>query len=125
MGLTMKILSVRQPWAWLIVHGHKDIENRTWHTKVRGHIQIHASKGLTKQEYADAVAFAKQAAPRLAIPDFDALKRGGIVGTARVVDCVSDSDSPWFVGPFGFMLADPYPLPFVECAGALGFFELP
>lgn len=26
----MKALSIRQPWAWLIANGHKDIENRTW-----------------------------------------------------------------------------------------------
>jgi len=32
----MKALSIRQPYAWLIIHGYKDIENRTWGTRVRG-----------------------------------------------------------------------------------------
>src|SRR5437016_10859136 len=41
---TMKALSVRQPWAWLIVNGHKDIENRSWQTKFRGKLLIHAGQ---------------------------------------------------------------------------------
>lgn len=40
----MKALSIRQPWAWLIANGHKDIENRTSHTNFRGDFLIHASK---------------------------------------------------------------------------------
>ena len=39
----MKALSIRQPWAWLILHGGKDIENRTWATKLRGRVLIHAA----------------------------------------------------------------------------------
>lgn len=39
----MKALSVRQPWAWAIAHGGKDIENRTWATaSYRGPLAIHA-----------------------------------------------------------------------------------
>jgi hypothetical protein len=38
----MKILSVRQPWASLIVNGFKDVENRTWPTRYRGRILVHA-----------------------------------------------------------------------------------
>ena len=32
----MKALSIQQPWAWLIAHGKKDVENRTWATAFRG-----------------------------------------------------------------------------------------
>jgi ASCH domain len=39
----MKALPIRQPYAWLIVNGHKDIENRAWPTKFRGRVLIHAS----------------------------------------------------------------------------------
>lgn len=39
----MKVLSIRQPWASLIVKGCKDVENRTWKTDYRGPIAIHAS----------------------------------------------------------------------------------
>ena len=43
---TMKALSIKQPWAWLIVNGYKDIENRTWKTNYRGTFLVHASKGF-------------------------------------------------------------------------------
>ena len=36
-------LSIRQPWAWLIAHGWKNIENRTWPTGYRGRFLIHAA----------------------------------------------------------------------------------
>jgi len=32
----VKCLSIRQPWAWLIIHGGKDVENRTWWTDYPG-----------------------------------------------------------------------------------------
>ena len=40
----MKALSIMQPWAWLIANGHKDIENRSWPTRYRGPVLIHAGK---------------------------------------------------------------------------------
>jgi len=40
----MKILSIRQPWAALIVSGAKDVENRTWPTRYRGPLLVHAAK---------------------------------------------------------------------------------
>lgn len=51
--------------------------------------------------------------------------RGGIVGSVSVVACVTNSDSPWFVGRYGFMLSDPQPMPFVPWRGQLGFFDVP
>lgn len=51
-GSRMKTLSVRQPWAWLIAHRFKPLENRTWDTKVRGLILIHSSKLFDKEGYA-------------------------------------------------------------------------
>jgi hypothetical protein len=47
----MKALSVRQPWAWLLVHGPKDIENRNWYTNYRGWVMIHASKTFDRSAY--------------------------------------------------------------------------
>jgi hypothetical protein len=40
------------------------------------------------------------------------------------VACVRRSESPWFTGPFGFVLEDAYELPFEPCAGQQGFFEI-
>lgn len=125
----MKALSIRQPWAWFIVNGFKNVENRIWRTDFRGEFLIHASAGCTFEEYHDAYVFAEQAAKILPrnfpnFPCFADLQRGGIVGKARLVDCVAASDSPWFTGPFGFVLADVQPLPFTPCKGMLKFFEV-
>jgi hypothetical protein len=123
----MKVLSIRQPWAWLIVNGHKDIENRTWPTMFRGEFLIHASKGMTRDEYEQAshFAFHVYGGCDLGLPNFEALERGGIVGIAEITDCVSSSKSPWFVGEYGFVLRNACRLPFKPMRGMLGFFEAP
>ncbi len=120
------ILSVRQPWAWMIIHGDKDIENRTWRTRVRGPVLIHASGSCTRREYEEASGFAFWCIGGAIwdnYPKFEHLQRGGIVGQVEIVDCVSDSDSPWFVGPYGFVLRNPVALPWRPMRGKLGFFE--
>jgi hypothetical protein len=43
-------LSIRQPWAWLIVNGFKDLENRSWSTAFRGPVWIHAGKAWGRTE---------------------------------------------------------------------------
>ncbi|CAN7322182.1 ASCH domain-containing protein [Variovorax sp. LjRoot84] len=123
----MKALSIRQPWAWLIVHGHKDIENRTWRTRQRGTILVHASQAMTRREYQDVVMFlvtSLPAATRPHLPAFEAIECGGIVGQVDIVDCVTDSNSPWYMGATGFVLANAEPLPYRPFKGALGFFEV-
>ena len=45
----MKALSIRQPWAWAIIHAGKDVENRPWGTRYRGPLLIHASKTLDQE----------------------------------------------------------------------------
>lgn len=109
----MKALSIMQPWAWLIVAGHKDIENRRWATRYRGPVLIHAGKrfDFDPQEWDW---------PDIEQPcDFDL---GGIVGEAEIVDCVTSNTSRWFFGPFGFVIRNARPLPFRPCRGMLGFF---
>lgn len=124
----MKALSIRQPWAWLIIHGGKDIENRNWPTKFRGEFLVHAAKGMTKEEYSSAKEYAFAAFGGCELrdfPEFDALERGGIVGVARIIDCISSSRSPWFMGDYGFVLRDARPVPFTPLRGQLGFFDVP
>lgn len=124
----MKALSIRQPWAWLIIHGGKDVENRTWHTKLRGRFLVHASKGMTKDEYAQAYQFFLESGagqPPFDFPAFEDLERGGIVGSVELVDSVDTSYSPWYMGEKGFVLRDPLPLPFTPLKGRLGFFDVP
>ena len=119
----MKAISVRQPWAWLIVNGPKDIENRDWATNFRGKVLIHASKGMTRDEYAIAFVLAEEQGVKL--PAFGDLERGGIVGEVEIVDCVKSHPSPWFFGHYGFVLSDAKPLPFRPCKGMLGLFTPP
>ena len=121
----MKALSIRQPWAWLIVNGHKDIENRSWRTRYRGPVLIHASQGVKTREYATAYNLIHSAllGSGIQLPHIDDLQTGGIVGVATITDCVEQSDSPWFFGEKGFVLADAKPLQFQQMKGKLSFFE--
>ncbi|KAF1046352.1 MAG: hypothetical protein GAK35_01037 [Herbaspirillum frisingense] len=124
----MKALSIRQPWATLIVLGYKDVENRSWPTRHRGPTLIHAAKGMTRGEYDDAKELVDQLICRGAqihLPAFEELPRGGFVGVADFTGCVDDSPSPWFFGKFGFTLARARPVPFTPFKGALSFFDVP
>lgn len=117
-------LSIRQPWAWLIVNGWKPVENRDWHTGFTGRIYVHAGKGMTRDEYEDAKDFALAINNSIPFPKFEELERGGIVGEVTITGCVKESDSRWFVGTYGFTLEAAKPLPFRPCKGALGFFNV-
>jgi hypothetical protein len=117
---TMRVISIRQPWAWLIFNG-KRIENRTWETTHRGPILIHAGS-RPDPDFKGALAYARERGVEVPVGE---LEYGGIVGQARVVNCVRKSDSPWFMGPIGWELADAMVLPFVAMPGKLGLFDPP
>lgn len=121
----MRVLSVRQPWAWLICNGWKNIENREWRTRVRGRILIHASKTMTRADYDACRLFVQGFASSVfeALPQYGDLDRGGIVGGTTILDCVRYHESEWFQGSWGFVLDESYPLPFVPCPGRLKFFD--
>lgn len=124
----MKVLSIRQPWAWLIVVGWKDIENRTWSTAYRGPLLIHASKQMSLRDYLSVKGWLESVPwPGLApvLPPPGQLQFGGVVGSAGITDCVSESASPWFFGPHGFCLAGQRPCEFIPMRGRLGLFEAP
>ena len=118
-------LSVKQPWAWLIIHGGKDIENRDWRRRYPGRILIHASKQMLGTGYERCMAFVQTHRPAISIivPEPWELEYGGIIGEVQIVGCVESSASPWFTGPYGYVLANPKPLPFKACKGHLGFWE--
>jgi len=117
----MRALSIRQPWAWLILHAGKDVENRTWRTSYRGPILIHAAqKGDSEQWY-----HLWHTRVNWNLPPLAEMGLGGFVGTATIVDCVTDSESVWFDGAYGFVLADVKPLPkFIPYRGRLGLFNV-
>ena len=92
----MKTLSIKQPWASLIVLGIKDIENRSWSTDFRGKIYIHASKvpirglwnNLNREQVHEVIESHK-------IDNYTVLPYGAIIGTVEIVDIVRNYDSIW------------------------------
>lgn len=126
MNPNLPALSIRQPWAISILQGGKDIENRSWDTKFRGKFLIHAAGKYTVEEVRSWRMFCE--AQKIPLEwaksnQIYTLKVGGIIGEADLVDVLTESTSPWFCGPFGFVLRNVKPLPFVRCRGALGFFK--
>ena len=122
----MKAITVRQPWAWAIINAGKNIENRNWKTHFRGRVAIHAAVGMTRDEYEDACEDIKRISRKMKIPLYEDLERGAIIGTVEIIDCVQDSNSPWFLGEYGFVLECPKRLPEpIPCKGALSFWNVP
>ncbi|KSQ21811.1 hypothetical protein APB26_32065 [Pseudomonas aeruginosa] len=123
-----KALSIRQPWASMIIHLGKDCENRTWKTRFRGRLLIHASQNRSRQEWLSAIHFARLIGVSLEMLDqwccFDALPRGGIIGAVDLVDAVDHCDSPWYMGEKGLLLRNPQALPFIAMPGRLGLFDV-
>lgn len=121
------VLSVRQPWAWAIVYAGKDIENRSRFAATKGNlghfgrIAVHAAIGMTRDEYEDGRDF--MASLGIDCPKPSALVRGGIIGAVTTTNLVRFSESPWFFGPCGLVLANPEACEPVPCKGALGLFR--
>lgn len=118
MGHSIPALSIRQPWAAAIINMGKDIENRNWPTRFRGQFLIHAAKAWGQNERDDVETVEDISGQSLEGRPL----LGGIIGMAEIVDCVSQSNSPWFFGRYGFVIRNPRSLPFRSCRGQLGFF---
>lgn len=120
-------LSVRQPWAWAIIHGGKDIENRSVFAISKGEMRagvrvaIHAGKGMTREEYNEGAD--TMATRGVVCPDPHQLVRGAIIGSVFVSAIVSANNSLWFFGPRGLVLRDPEPCDPVPAGGYLGYFD--
>ncbi len=121
----MKALSLKQPWAELVVSGRKTLEIRKWNTKFRGELLIHASKIPNSK-----------AMERLGFKD---LPTGCIVGKAKIVDVKEynsleefekDSnkhfakDYDWKGKLYGFVVEDAQRLKEVPLKGQLNFFDV-
>ena len=74
-------LSIRQPWAWLIVHGFKDIENRDWPTNFRGRLLVHAGQTMARRYYDETCEeLLRMGLLPANMPAYEDLPRGGFVG---------------------------------------------
>ena len=125
-------LSLKQPWATLLVYGRKTIEVRGWPTARRGPVLIHAARvpDLRKEAWDLLPAELKEAAQLV----------GGIVGAGELTGCIpyrsleaftADrnrhlNDPSWFHGPvlYGFSFAHLRTLPFQAYSGWMRFFPV-
>ena len=94
--LTMRALSIRQPWAEEIMRGSKTIEYRSRPTKIRGKVYVYA--GLGRYTKADDVEIVNEVGYAI-----DDLARGLIVGTVEIEDCVENKKQ----GHFEWILRNP------------------
>jgi hypothetical protein len=121
----MKCVSFHQPWAWAILHAGKRVENRTWRTTHRGPLLIHASK--SRRSYDREAALYWPGRYGVALPAWDDLPTGVVVGIVDLVDCLPPVGlGPWAEGPVCWVLARPrafsVPVPF---RGAQMLFDVP
>lgn len=89
-----KAISIKQPWSFLIASGIKDIENRTWKTKFRGRVLIHAGKAKAKFNFSNAQEeyFKSENMRRWYDKDYN---HSAIIGSAEIVDCLQNHPSIW------------------------------
>ena len=103
----MKTISIKQPWAHLICTprednpqlGIKDIENRTWPTKFRGRVLVHAAATEDKRWFDkcnESTASVVQHGITNSMTKDQYLKSMGcIIGSVEIVDCVINHESIW------------------------------
>lgn len=137
----MKALSIKQPWASLIAHGIKDIENRTWKTNFRGRIYIHAS---AKQagSYDELLNDIQKNDLKVMYDNITLRKQhhfSAIIGEVDIIDCVINHPSIWaekgfeyasvdghgYKEVYNWVLANPvlYEKPILNVKGKLSFWE--
>ena len=125
-------LSIKQPWAALLISGRKSIEVRKWPTSRRGSVLIHAAR--IPDNRPEAWAWIS--------PDIQPLTRllGGIIGSAELTDCVTYPDLEtfekgkdlhlnevsWFEPPrlYGFVFEKVMQIPFRPYSGNIRFFRV-
>jgi len=112
----LRVLTVRQPYATLIVRGIKGVENRSRRTNYRGLLLIHAGKVFGRagnEAVLDIIATHNiNAIDAMLLSSPICAPRGVILGQVDLVDCVQDSDSEWAEpGMWHWLLENPQPFP--------------
>ena len=85
----MKALTIRQPWASLIMAGIKDVENRGWSTGYRGQLAIQRRCAVDRSALAAHAHLLSLEVPGEVLP------AGAVLGTVQLLDVVTDHQSPW------------------------------
>lgn len=127
----MKAISIKQPWASLIAHGIKDIENRTWSCpkKYLGQrVLIHASGchgrkfevNLTDEQMKQAFSLISEKSTS------GEWEFGAVIGSVVIADCVQNHPSVWAEkGCWNWVLKDAilFDKPIRDVKGRLGFWD--
>lgn len=125
-------LSIKQPWATLVLLGIKTIEIRQWSTPLRGRIYLHAGK--VADDRPQGWALVPEA--HKSLTDL----RGGVIGSVEITGCLTYASArdfaknaqlhrnapSWYRAPrlFGFTLNAPRAVPFYPCPGQVKFFPV-
>lgn len=128
----MKAITIKQPYATLICMGLKDIENRTWKTKFRGRLYIHAAADAKNvhtfwNELVSDEAYDKMLEVK---SEYEWCKmefeKSAIIGYVDVVDCTENHTSPWAIeGNYHWVLANPrmFYKPITQVKGKLSLWD--
>jgi len=126
-------LSVKQPWAALLVARRKTVEVRTWPTRRRGRVLIHAGKIADERPEGWAL---------IDTPELTELARlrGGIIGVGELTGCeryhtaeafaaaaeLHRNALEWFLpaGLYGFVFQNLHPIAYHPCPGQTMFFSV-
>ena len=125
----MSALTIRQPWAWLIVNGYKDVENRSWKpaaARIDQRFWVHASqRRLTRADLEDFLANVEELGIKRYPKSIDDFVYGAIVGSAVIEKVVRGSKSFWAVrGNHHWVLGRARRCPPKKRKGQLGFFQV-
>jgi hypothetical protein len=136
----MKAISLLQPWASFWVLGIKVIETRSWSTKHRGKLMVHASLGKQGRDtFDELLPWLPGQLSELLPSSFDDLPFGGIIGEVDIAHCIkmtsefvaSQSDveravGDWKVGRYAFVAeAGTAFKEVIPCNGSLSIWTVP
>jgi hypothetical protein len=123
----MKVLSVKNPWAYWIMYYGKTVENRTWKTDFRGRILIHASMRWDNVPYSRWQGVLKGPITFMDVDkEIEKCKslNGHILGSVEIYDCVCGANDSWAQpGFWHWILKDPKPCQPIPVKGSLGLWE--
>ena len=127
----MKAISIKQPWASLIAHGIKDIENRTWKCPqkyIGQRVLIHASSSKSVFRYSKLQydIIRRKLQSLIYNCTYDGFPKGAIIGSVVIEECVQNHPSVWAEkGYWNWVLKNAilFDEPIEEVKGKLGFWE--
>lgn len=130
--MKIKCITLKQPFAHLIVTGHKEFETRNWQTNYRGDLYIHAGQQFYFSDYNVC-----QQDPffKAALPDLSKLQTGAIIGKVKLVNCARVEEikhmltekelkfGNYWPGYYGWELEEPQMIEPIPMLGKLSIWE--